>query len=127
MTLEDAIRRYEGAVKTYESAGWYQSATDARQHVEWLTELRKLRNTRIRQLAEIHGLKDENARLRELLHEMHGAYVDMTKLYEESERDALWEYSTNPVVAARNLESKCEKERHRFDAVMRELGIKESK
>lgn len=67
MTLEDAIRSYESAAKTYESAGWSQSAADARQHVEWLTELRKLRNTRMRQLAEIHSLKDENARLRELV------------------------------------------------------------
>ena len=67
MTLEDAILYHDRNPRLYENAGWSQSSTDARQHVEWLTELRKLRNTHIRQLAEIHGLKDENARLRELV------------------------------------------------------------
>ena len=160
MTLEDAICSYKSAAETYERTGWSQSAAaaDVRQHVEWLTELRKLRNARIRLLAEIHGLKVENAKLRDamysdakkhalhhmdeeelriwatqqaeligelrdLVREMHTAYIDMTNRYEESERDLLWDYSTNPVVAVKNLKSKCEEDRHRFDEVMRELGI----
>lgn len=77
--------------------------------------------------ARIRRLQDKNAKLCNLVREMHGAYVDMTKLYENSEHYLLWSANNWPEAKIKaelaNFKSRCEEDRHRFDEAMRELGI----
>lgn len=75
----------------------------------------------------ITELQAENAKLRELVRVLHVAHVDMVNRYKDNETECIWEYGCDIENNIRKLESECEKECHRFDAAMRELGIEVDK
>ena len=73
-------------------------------------------------------LMAKNAKLRELVRDVHATYVEVVNICESLGREITWELfaTEGPERAMRMVaeqKSDCDQYRHRFDAAMRELGI----
>ena len=72
---------------------------------------------------QIKRLRAERTRLRKLVRDVHAAYVGAMNSYEGSESEIIYEVSYDTAKDINDLHVRCELDRHRFDALMQELGV----
>ena len=69
--------------------------------------------------------ENENEKLRELVSGVHMAYVGTLNECESLNEELIWECSGNIDADVAKSRAKFKADRHRFDAVLRELGVDE--